>query len=474
MSFCIVNLPEIQAWVRKMAVRVPDASHVKWLGTAILRHVLETAEGFRRAGPTRAEAETPRVAWALANGIGTLRWTPTAEIARDCRLVVGWLSSTEPRAAHVSGGLEKLSFSKALVAAGEWQQRQAEVGRDAGERVAIDPVHIPTVLDEPRFGKAGTRWSWVWLKSFEARRLESAALGQKVGSDFQMHARPTEAFLSLRDSNGKPHVMAHLDGMRILEAASQWSDELTTRQHRAVARVSAIIGPRLLLHHDAARRVGDGPHRRETVSLHVLDEVPHREGGPAVEWGDGRREWRLNGLLHREDGPAHEGPRRYEAWSIHGVRHREDGPAIDSGEGHREWYRHGRLHREEGPAMEHASGYRAWYLDGELHRDGGPAVEHTNGGWEWYRHGLLHREDGPAVVYADGGREWHLNGRLHRYDGPAIEHPNGESEWFQNGRRHREDGPSVCRLEEPDEWYLGGVQVAAEVVEERMASPGRP
>jgi hypothetical protein len=456
-----------------MAVRVPDASHVDWLGTAVLRHVLVTTEGFRRSEPTKAEAETPRVAWAIANSIGTLRWTPTAEIAEDCRLVVDWLSLNS-RDVPVHGDLKRLSFSKAVAAARAWQRRQAEVDRDTGERVIVDPVDVPVVLDEPLFGNGAVNWSWVWLKSLHSRNHESAALGHKVGSDFQMDGRPTEAFLSLRDSNGKPHVLVHLGGMRVLEAASRWSDELTTRQHRAVARVSAIVGPRLLLHHDAGRRVIDGLHRRGSVSLNVFDEVPHRKNGPAIEWANGSREWRWNGQLHRKDGPAHEVSGGYKAWYIYGVRHREDGPAIDSGDGHREWYRHGRLHREGGPAMQHANGYRAWYLNGELHRDAGPAVEHTNGGREWYRQGLLHREDGPAVVYADGGQEWHRNGRLHRYDGPAIEHPNGEAEWFQDGRRHREDGPALCRLEGPDEWYLDGIQVAAEVVEERMARPGRP
>ena len=30
----------------------------------------------------------------------------------------------------------------------------------------------------------------------------------------------------------------------------------------------------------------------------------HRENGPAVEYTDGHKEWRINGNLHREDGPA--------------------------------------------------------------------------------------------------------------------------------------------------------------------------
>lgn len=33
-------------------------------------------------------------------------------------------------------------------------------------------------------------------------------------------------------------------------------------------------------------------------------DILHREGGPAVEYIDGGREWWINGKLHREDGPA--------------------------------------------------------------------------------------------------------------------------------------------------------------------------
>ena len=30
----------------------------------------------------------------------------------------------------------------------------------------------------------------------------------------------------------------------------------------------------------------------------------HREDGPAIDYADGTKEWRLNGERHREDGPA--------------------------------------------------------------------------------------------------------------------------------------------------------------------------
>jgi hypothetical protein len=35
-----------------------------------------------------------------------------------------------------------------------------------------------------------------------------------------------------------------------------------------------------------------------------LNNMLHREDGPAVEWADGTKWWCLNDRLHREDGPA--------------------------------------------------------------------------------------------------------------------------------------------------------------------------
>jgi len=46
----------------------------------------------------------------------------------------------------------------------------------------------------------------------------------------------------------------------------------------------------------------------------------------------------LNDLLHREDGPAVEWADGYKAWFINGEHHREDGPAIEWENGKREYF----------------------------------------------------------------------------------------------------------------------------------------
>ena len=67
--------------------------------------------------------------------------------------------------------------------------------------------------------------------------------------------------------------------------------------------------------------------------------------------------------------------------------HREDGPAIERGDGLREWWQNGKLHRLDGPAIERPNGRKAWCRRGKLHRLDGPAVEYPDGRKEWWING---------------------------------------------------------------------------------------
>jgi hypothetical protein len=40
------------------------------------------------------------------------------------------------------------------------------------------------------------------------------------------------------------------------------------------------------------------------TKCYYLNDLLHREDGPAVEWTDGYKAWLINGEHHREDGPA--------------------------------------------------------------------------------------------------------------------------------------------------------------------------
>ena len=93
--------------------------------------------------------------------------------------------------------------------------------------------------------------------------------------------------------------------------------------------------------------------------------ILHREDGPALEYPNGDKEWRLNGKYHREDGPAIEYADGSKEWRLNGKYHREDGPAIEDPNGYKAWYLNGKLHREDGPAVEDCDGYKGWHLNGE-------------------------------------------------------------------------------------------------------------
>lgn len=110
------------------------------------------------------------------------------------------------------------------------------------------------------------------------------------------------------------------------------------------------------------------PARVRIYSDHIQIEdelgVPHNEHGPAIEWIDGTREWRIHGELHCEDGPAYESPNgKIEYWE-NGLRHKKDGPAIIRPDGTQIWCQHGERHREDGPAVVFPSGRKAWYIHG--------------------------------------------------------------------------------------------------------------
>ena len=50
----------------------------------------------------------------------------------------------------------------------------------------------------------------------------------------------------------------------------------------------------------------------------LLNDLLHREDGPAVEYENGTKVWYLNGLEHREDGPAVEYPVGTKLWYLKG------------------------------------------------------------------------------------------------------------------------------------------------------------
>ena len=70
----------------------------------------------------------------------------------------------------------------------------------------------------------------------------------------------------------------------------------------------------------------------------TLNDVFHREGGPTIEYTDGRTEWLLDGRYHRIGGPAIEYEDGTQYWMQFGMHHRTDGPAIIYSNGVKEYW----------------------------------------------------------------------------------------------------------------------------------------
>ena len=225
-----------------------------------------------------------------------------------------------------------------------------------------------------------------------------------------------------------------------------------------------------------------------------VDNIYHRDDGPAIEFASGDRFWFQSGKLHREDGPAVTYFNRPARWFLDGVEYSEEEfnkkmNIVDPTKSvmttdlynSKHWkLADGKYHREDGPALEHSNGTKLWYKHGKLHRDGGPAVEYAEG---WWVDGIQFTEEefnkkmkidtaqinkDPAPTPADptksvmtvdsgGTIRWKLpNGLHHREDGPAYEEKSGYKQWIINGQLHREDGPAIEGVGGVNSWWLEG------------------
>jgi hypothetical protein len=95
-------------------------------------------------------------------------------------------------------------------------------------------------------------------------------------------------------------------------------------------------------------------------------------------------------------------------WSVDELPHREDGPAIEQVDGSNYWFVEGLYHREDGPALDEIDGTQHWYLKGKHHREDGPAIRRPDGSKEWWLDHKRHREDGPAVITPTGEPQYWL------------------------------------------------------------------
>ena len=64
---------------------------------------------------------------------------------------------------------------------------------------------------------------------------------------------------------------------------------------------------------------------------------------------------------------------------VNDVLHKEDGPAIEFSYGRVDWYKNGKLHREDGPAIEFLFGHKEQWLNDKCY---GNDDNFTNESWK--------------------------------------------------------------------------------------------
>lgn len=104
-----------------------------------------------------------------------------------------------------------------------------------------------------------------------------------------------------------------------------------------------------------------------------------------------------NGLIISKSGDKH--------WYVNDILHREDGPAVEFTNGTKYWYIDGKIHRKGGPAIEWECGSCCWFIDGKFHREDGPAIEYSNGDTCWYISGEEISRSTIDIIFSIAGKE---------------------------------------------------------------------
>jgi hypothetical protein len=85
-------------------------------------------------------------------------------------------------------------------------------------------------------------------------------------------------------------------------------------------------------------------------------------------------------LPNDDDQPSYISENGDKRWvNSEGELDREGGPAIEYSDGTKEWYKNGELHREGGPAVEHPEGSANWYVEGKYRPDLEPGYNPAHG-----------------------------------------------------------------------------------------------
>ena len=101
------------------------------------------------------------------------------------------------------------------------------------------------------------------------------------------------------------------------------------------------------------------------IFLNDFDKIPQVQRNGLYEVENYGTIYYVNGKLHREDGPAEEYIDGDKRWRINNKLHRLDGPAIEHINGNKFWFINGKRHRLDGPAIEYYNGDKSYYIKGK-------------------------------------------------------------------------------------------------------------
>ena len=100
----------------------------------------------------------------------------------------------------------------------------------------------------------------------------------------------------------------------------------------------------------------------DILKLNKSNGLPENYTG-IIEWNTGTMCYYLNEILHREDGPAVITSFGNRFYYLNGKRHRTDGPAIIWDNGDIIYFLNGLCHREDGPAIIRTDGTIEYFLN---------------------------------------------------------------------------------------------------------------
>ena len=77
--------------------------------------------------------------------------------------------------------------------------------------------------------------------------------------------------------------------------------------------------------------------------------------------------WMKNSKCHHTVGNDHFG--KHVSYFINDIQHRDNGPAFEYDDGYKVWYQFGKLHRTDGPARVNPNGFEEYFINNQQYTE---------------------------------------------------------------------------------------------------------